>query len=350
MKALKWLLGIVLVAIAASVLLRAFARTHKDPPDQDEDQEEAVQSRSRVSVIDGHTVLTLSEATQRRLGIADQALRRVETRQETTAAATVLPVQTLVTLRNAVVAAQVNVQKAAVSVDLAKKEYERLRKLYQENQNVSQKSVQAAKATLRTDEATLQATQQEFAVQKTAAGQSWGGVVASWVAAGAPELARVLNQELLLVEVTVSPSEPFAVPRRISLSIPEGGTVHATYVSPFPIVDPRIQGIAFLYSTLARPGISAGMNLVARLPVGPRLTGVLVPRRAMVWWQGHAWVYEQTAPTEFIRRAVSTENPLVNGYFAGRGFAPGDKVVVVGPQILLSTEFSSETEGAGGED
>ncbi|MGH9396802.1 MAG: multidrug transporter [Terriglobia bacterium] len=345
MKALKWLLGIALVIVAASVLLRTFAQAHKDPPDQDdEDQAESVQTPSRVSVINGQTVVTLNDATQKRIGIATQALRALETRQQTTAPATILPTQDLVTLRNALIAAQAQVEKAQVSVDVSKKEYERLRTLYQENQNASEKSVQAAEATLRMNRSTLQAAQQELEVQKTAAVQSWGVVVGNWVANNAPALSRVLNQQELLVQVTVPPGSAFAAPRTVELSAPGGRLVRARYISSFPRVDPRIQGISLLYAVRSRPGLAPGLNLIAHLPVGRRLKGVLVPRAAIVWWQGQAWAYEQTSSTRFTREPVSTATPLEAGYFEAAGFAPGNKVVIQGAQALLSEEFRSQIQ------
>ncbi|MGH9454550.1 MAG: efflux RND transporter periplasmic adaptor subunit, partial [Terriglobia bacterium] len=310
----------------------------------DEDQEEAVQTPSRVSVINGRTVVTLDEATQKRIGIAVEELRATATRQQTTAAATILPVQDLTALRSTLVAAQAQVEKAQVSVDVSEKEYERLRTLYQENQNASQKSVEAAEAILRTGEASLRAAQQELAVQKTAAVQSWGSVIAGWVAAGTGQLARVLNQQEFLVQVTVAPGSAFAAPRTVELSIPEGRLVRAGYVSPFPRVDPRIQGISLLYAIHSRPGLAPGLNLVARLPIGERLRGVLVPPSAIVWWQGQAWVYEQTAATRFTRQLVSTAAPLEAGYFEAAGFRPGSKVVIQGAQALLSEEFRSQIQ------
>ncbi len=345
MKALKWLLGIALVIIAASVLLRTFAQTHKDPPDQDdEDQAESVQTPSRVSVLNGQPVVTLDEATQRRAGIAVEALHVTEARQQAVAAATIIPVQDLITLRSALVAAQVQVETAQVSVDVSKEEYERLRALYQENQNASQKSVQAAEATLRTNEARLLAAHQGLAVQKTAAVQSWGSAVAGWVAAGKAQLNRVLNQQELLVQVAAPPGSAFTAAQTVELSTPAGRLIQARYVSPFPRVDPRIQGASLLYSMDSHPGLAPGMNLVARLPIGRRLKGVLVPGTAIVWWQGQAWAYEQTSSTRFTRELVSTAMPLEAGYFEATGFAPGSKVVTQSAQALLSEEFRSQIQ------
>jgi hypothetical protein len=64
----------------------------------------------------------------------------------------------------------------------------------------------------------------------------------------------------------------------------------------------------------------------------------------MVWWQGYAWVYEQTTPGRFVRRQVPTDSPLESGVFVSRGFSPRDQIVIRGAQTLLSEEFRSQIQ------
>ncbi len=345
MKALKWLLGIALVVIAASVLLRTFGRTRKDPPDEDdEDQAEAVQAPSRVSVINGQTVVTLDEVMQKRIGIAVEALRATEARQQTVAAGVVLAVQDLISLHNAYVMARAGVQKAQASLGVSQKEYNRLTDLYKENENTSKKSLEAAEGLFSADQATLSAARQQVQGAESAVQSSWGGEVAGWVANNSRTLGQVLSQRELPVQVSLPPGAPFTDPPSVEFSAPDGSTMDAAYVSPFPRVDPRIQGISLLYLTPARPGLAPGTTLVVHFPTGPRQKGVLLPGSAVVWWQGQAWVYEQTTPTQFTRRLVPTDEPLRGGYFATQGFRAGTSVVVQGAQELLSEEFRSQIQ------
>lgn len=339
MKALQWILGLVLVLLTVSILVRTFAQTH-----QDTDEDEAVQVPSHVSVINGQTVVTLDASTQRRAGIAVETLRGVEMQRQVAAPATVLPVQDLATMRAAVVSDLASVQKAQVAVDASRKEYERLRALFKENQNASQKSVELAEAALNTNRASLLAAQQELEVQKMASVESWGSVVAAWIAGGSGQLAQALSHQELLVEVTLQPGSPAAAPRSVTLSAPGGHLVRAKYLSPYPRVDPRIQGISLLYEAGAYPGLAPGMNLVAHVGVGARVKGVLLPRAAIVWWQGQAWAYAQTAPTRFLREPVSTSEPAAAGYFETDGLKPGVMVVTRGAEELLTEEFRSQIQ------
>jgi hypothetical protein len=72
--------------------------------------------------------------------------------------------------------------------------------------------------------------------------------------------------------------------------------------------------------------------------------GVLIPRSAIVEQGGKSWVYIETSDERFTRRAVPLDLSLPHGFVAANGFSPGDRVVVVGAQSLLSEEFKSENE------
>lgn len=343
MKALKWLFAVGFVLLAASVFIHTYSQARKDP-DTDEDQEEAVKVPSRVSVVNGQTVITLDAATQKHMDIAVARLRVADTQREEPAAATVLSAQGLVALRDAYVAAEAQVETAEAQLSVSSQEYERLKTLYAEDQNTSRRALQAAQGTLRTNRATLDAARKHLEIARSAVQQSWGGAVAGWAVSNSSPLASVLGQQAMLVQLTLPPGTPFEDLPEINVSTPNGNSAKASYVSPFPQVDPRIQGVSLLYLARAYPLLQPGMNLVARLPVGKRLRGILIPHSAIVWWQGQAWVYEQTAPTRFTRRAVPTDQPLGDGYFAASGFAPGAKVVTQGAQVLLSEEFRSQIQ------
>lgn len=340
MRVSKWLMGIVLVVLAATVLVRTFAQMHKDPPDQ----EEAVQALSRVSVVNGQTVLALDAATQKRLGIVMAPLHAVDAQQQIVAAGMVLTVQDLISLRNAYIAARAQVLTTQASTDASRAEYQRLTTLYKQNQNTSRKSLEAAQATFSTSQADLNAAQEQLQNAKSAAESSWGSEVGGWVANNSPNLEQVFNQRELMVQVTLAPGSSFAAPRWVELSMSGAAAVRARYISPFPRVDPRILGISLLYEVGSTRGLSPGMTVIARLPAGPLLKGVLVPRAAIVWWQGQAWAYVQTAATHFTRKLVPTATPLNGGYFAATGLMSGSKVVTKGAEALLSEEFRSQIQ------
>jgi hypothetical protein len=321
----------------------------KNPFNKDNEnrQAQAKKSPAQVFTENGQTVLTLDSPTRSRLGLDVAALAATVTRAQATFPAVVLSVQDLTTSRNTYITAETQVQKAHVEAEVAHKEYTRLKTLFDENQNISEKSLQSAEATLRANEADVRAGEQQLTLQESIARQEWGSVASKWVE-GSPELQRILDQTEMLVQMTMPSGIAYAAPpRTISLEIPGGTRTEATFVSTFPRVDPRIQGKSFLYLAHARPGLIPGVNLLAHLSVGNPMKGLVVPTSAVVWSEGRAWVYQQTAADRFTRRAVPTDIPIEKGFFVTEGFSPGDKLVVPGAQALLSEELLLHGQGGG---
>ena len=321
----------------------------KNPFNKDDEnrQAQAKKGPAQVSTENGQTVLTLDSPTQTRLGLEVATLTATTTRAQATFPAVVLSVQDLTTSRNTYIAAQTQVQKAHVEAEVAHKEYTRLKTLFEENQNISEKSLQAAEATLRANEADVRAGEQQLTLQESVARQEWGSVASKWAVEGSPELQRILDQTEVLVQMTLPSGTSYGAPRTISLEIPGGTRTEANFVSTFPRVDPRIQGMSFLYLAHAQPGLTPGVNLLAHLSVGNPMKGLIVPTSAIVWSEGKAWVYQQTAADRFTRRAVPTDIAVERGFFATNGFSPGDKLVTRGAQALLSEELLLHGQGGG---
>ncbi|HVB54871.1 MAG TPA: hypothetical protein VNE63_00365 [Candidatus Acidoferrales bacterium] len=341
----KWLFAAVLAAMLAVILVRIVVPTRKAAADQDEDDEaEAIKAPSRVSIQNGQTILTLETTAQSQAGITLTPLKALTSREQVTAPATILSVQELVSARTNYVAAKTNLEKVRANMEVAQQEYDRLKTLYQDQQNASQKDLQAALGVLRSDRADADAAKQDLSLQAAALQQSWGDVVAKWGVNDTPPLGRILSQHDFLVQVTLPAGVVSTASQTISLEIAGLAQIEATLISPFPQVDPRIQGVSLLYITHDHPGLAPGINLVAHMPIGRAMRGVLIPQSAVVWWQGNAWVYQQTAPGRFVRRLVPTETPLTNGLFVSTGFSPGDQIVVRGAQALLSEEFRSQIQ------
>jgi hypothetical protein len=315
--------------------------------DDEDRQVQAKKGPAQVSTENGQTVLTLDSPTQNRLGLEVVTLAATLTRAQASCPALVLSVQDLAASRNSYLATQAQVQKARVEADVARKEHIRLKTLFEENQNISEKSLQSAAATLEVNETDVRAGEQQQVLQESIARQEWGGVAAEWMVKGSPELRRILDQSEVLVQMTMLSGAAYGAPKTISLEIFGGTRTQATLISIFPHVDPRIQGRSFLYVAHARPGLTPGVNLLAHLSVGNPMKGLIVPTSAVVWSEGKAWVYQQTAADRFARRAVPTDMPLERGFFVAEGFSPGDKLVVQGAQALLSEELLLHGQGGG---
>ncbi len=305
---------------------------------------------AQITVENGQTLITLDEPTQKRLGITVATLTSTVSRAQATFPAVVLPVQELATFRNTYVTSEAQLQRARIQADVGGKEYARLKALFGENQNISEKSLQSADAALQLDEADVRAGEQQLDLQASSLRQEWGPVVTKWATAGSAEFQHILDGGVALVQMTLPSDSAFAPPKSISFEVPNGSRSRASFVSMFPRVDPRIQGRSFLYVASARTGLAPGLNLVARLSIGDPMKGVVIPASAVVWSEGKAWVYTQVSSAGFTRRPVATDLPVEDGFFAGEGFAAGDKVVTVGAQALLSEEMLLHGQGGGSDE
>lgn len=332
------LIAAAIAIIAVATLFHASTPPPGVPPLQQKERE--AENESSNTLLNGATVVTLSAAAQGRAGIQVVPLAATTAQRRTTAAALVLSAAGLAAARNSYVAAQAKLEKSRVSLDVSQQEFARVSRLFRDDQNVSEKAFQAAQGSVNADRIDVQSSRTQLNLQREIVQQNWGPVVAGWVANGSQELGRVVQQEDFLIQVTIPLGESFRPPATAWLALPDARGTIAHFVSLLPRVDPRVQGTSVVYLSKARGGLAPGLTLLAQLPEGSLMRGVVVPASAVVWSEGAAWVYVETSPNSFVRRPFSSDFSLEGGYFASKGFQPGDKVVVAGAQILLSDELS----------
>jgi hypothetical protein len=341
-KSMKWLIGLLIVVTAVSIVVAVLTSAHRADTDE-EDQEESVKTPSHVSVENGNTIISLDPQTEEREGIRVVNVMQTSMRSELRGTAVLLAVNDLASLRNNYVTARTKVERDRVDLDVSRSRYQRTKALYEQNQNMSLQALQDAEATYRNTQAQVGADEQDSKLQLDTVRQRWGGVIADWIANNKQTLEPVLEQRALLAQVVFPPGEAAKAPATLSLTIPANRVVQARLISQLPQVNPQIQGISFLYLVPGRTGLATGMNLVVLVPVGERLVGAMIPESTIVWWQGKAWAYVEAQPNTFARREVPTDKHVSGGYFApGATFAPGTKLVTAGAQALLSEEFRSQ--------
>ena len=335
----------------ATLLALTFLGACQNRFDKDDTKRQAQPKKgpAQISFENGQAVLTLDTPTQNRLGLEVATLSAALTHAQVTLPAVVLSIQDLTTFRNGYVAAQAQLQKSRVEADVARKEYTRLKTLFEQDQNISEKSLQSAEGTLQANEADVRAGEQQLDLQGSVIRQEWGSVVAKWAVESSPDLQRIFDQREVLVQLTMPSDATFVAPKTISLEIPGATRTEGSLVSTFPRVDPRIQGRSFLYVAPAHLGLTPGVNLLAHLSVGSQIKGLIVPTAAVVWSEGKAWAYQQTAE-RFTRRAVATDIPVEEGFLVTQGLSAGDRVVTQGAQALLSEEMLLHGQGGGDRD
>jgi biotin carboxyl carrier protein len=156
------------------------------------------------------------------------------------------------------------------------------------------------------------------------------------------ELLEIVDYSRPLIRVAWADPAGGSPRPSIVLTPPDSALrIPARLVGPAAEADPVTRRPAYLYrAARSWPGATPGTPMVALVPGEARATpGVLVPDRAVVQWDGFAWVYLQRAPGRFERVRLATDRPTPGGWIAGAPLAAGDTVVVTGAEELLSEEF-----------
>jgi hypothetical protein len=279
----------------------------------------------------GETVVTFDAATQKLMGLETAALQPAQLAPELKAYGRVLDVAPLTGLVSDLMATRA--ASGASQAELA-----RLKALAAQN-NASERSFQAAEAAAARDQSQAESARLRLL-------STWGRAIAE--RSDLPELMQSLSSlASALVQLDLPAGQAVSsLPTRARLLTlaDESKAVPAELVGRAPNVDPQLQGKGFLFllktnSVQLAPG--AAVSGFLEFP-GESQSGVELPRNAMVRVNGATWVYLQTGDQSFERREVKLDSPLSQGWFVREGLKPGDKVVIVGAQELLSEEKKGE--------
>lgn len=335
---------IVIMAVIIAVMAWALVYYARDEFDlQAEGEAEVIPTQSTVGAQGGYATVTVSPESQKASGVATAPLRSAHGEASAEVYGVVLDLHPLFDVRGRYLAAVSEAQGLQAVAQASGSEYERVRRLYEDERNVSERAMQAARAQHESDRARLAAARQAAASAYDTMRSSWGAVIADWAADPRSERFESLaSQREVLVQVTF-PFELQARAGRAPLALApisaRSGRQPARFVSASPQTDATLPGATYFY-TVGGQGLRAGMRVVGRVALGGAShEGVLVPEAAVVWHGGSAWAYVKQEGDTFVRRPVDTAQELPGGWFNATGFEPGEQVVVIGAQLLLSEEL-----------
>ena len=263
--------------------------------------------------------------------------------------------------------ARADVEAFQANLVAAQAAFERARVLNAEDKNLSDRALQEAEARVKGEEARLVAARENVRqLEATLAVSSGNGHLLPLSSGRGGEVVELLTQagetvesgqpilrtarfDSLIARVDVPPGETALASVSTARILPlgrEDTSFRGERVSLAATVDSKTLGQGFLFRFSTRgAALRPGTAVTAYLPVaGTRKQGVSIPRSAVVRYGGKAWAYAQVEGDQFARREVALEEPTDNGWFVGSGFAPGDRVVVAGAQVLLSEEMKSQIQ------
>jgi hypothetical protein len=282
----------------------------------------------------GNAVITLSDEIQGDMGIQVTNPASMQMSPEVKGYGRVLDPAPLAALLSELASNQ-----AACSV--SSNELARLKTLEGQG-NASARALQTAEAAALRDQLAVQAARDRLA-------SSWGKTVANQ--ADLPAFVQSLTSlEAVLARIDLPVGETLKSPDGARIVSLAGDTCEAEFLGLAPSVDPQMQGRGFLFRISANASqFSPGQAVVGYLKVpGEPLSGVVIPRNAVVRTEGAGWVYvlDTSGAETFKRTEIPLDRPAEAGWFITNGVAASDYVVVKGAQQLLSIEL----KGQGGAD
>jgi hypothetical protein len=279
----------------------------------------------------GDIIVTLDAETQKRIDLRTEMAVATNLVHEVKGYGRVLDPAPLA-------AAVLELAPAQAALETSRKELERVKTLRGQD-NASARALEAAEFAVRRDDLAL-------AAARTRLSLAWDKSIAEHK--DLPAFVRSLvARETALVRVELPAGESLHSPpssaRLVTLANPDD-FIEAQFLGNAVDVDPQTQGQAFLFLAKATSGkLVPSVMVTAFLATGGApVSGVLIPRNAVLRADGKAWVYLQTGADAFVRREVSLEHPLPNGWFVMTGVVASDKLIVTGAQTLLSEELKAQ--------
>lgn len=274
-------------------------------------------------------------ALRQRLGIVTAPLAEFSGAQQASGFARGLDAGAL-----AAIMAEIDSARAAAAASQA--EVSRLETLFRNDVSASRRAVEVARSQAAADAARLRLARQRI-------GLEYGPGVAGLGDAGTHQLvARIASGNAALIRIDV-PGVLLTPGSRVQVRAGDVGA-SARVLGPAAAADSKLQSAGVL-AVLTGPAVRqvlAGRVLAVQTPSGPAISGVLVPREAVVRYQGQMWVYRQQGG-KFEREVLTGPQPVSEGWLVQTEFKPGDVIVIHGGTGLLALE-SRPAQSSGEED
>ncbi len=318
------------------------------------EQEEEIESPSRVAEVQGINVVTLPLATQRNSGIQTAKVASTTFQGEVKSFGHVVSIDRLIEAKAQYIQLQSNIQLARAGSSQKIQQYQRLKTLNDDDKNVSDLAVQESLAAVNSDKNNIHAAELQLKNLQTTVELQWGKELAKIAFSDnlAKHLAGLLNKNNVLLQISLplnaaSPLKNSTI--KISPLTESSKPITAVYVSPATTSDSNGFGNTFYYSAPANL-LRIGMRVNVELDPasGDEAKGVIIPSNAVVWYAGKPWAYfknasgkqadTKNAANDFVRKPISTDTEFDAGWF-NQGIEANSEVVTSGAQLLLSEEF-----------
>jgi hypothetical protein len=272
------------------------------------------------------STVTLSADTQKRVGVATQALAAVKRAEEIDAFAKVLDPAPLVQLES-------DYETAVAAAAASHAEAVRSRALFESGGSIAAKDLEANESQAQQDALKVANLHTQFDLQ-------WGpGVSHLSEAARRKLVAGLVKGDVALVHVDTHNNDGQTGAKTVKVDI-GNDSVAGPVLGAARQAEPRLQSSGLIVEISGPDAIllSVGLTNSAHIEEDTSDTGVMIPRGAVVRFRGSDWAYVRTSPTMFDRRLMQDPQVEADGFFVAKGFAPGDQVVTAGASSLFAAD------------
>jgi hypothetical protein len=277
-------------------------------------------------------LLKMDAPTQARLGVVTAPLAAARKTASVSGFARAVDPVPLATLDSDIAAAV-----SALSASQA--EATRTRALNAADQTVSKKAAEAAAAQARADAVKLSLLRRRL-------GLEWGPSVQAMTDARRGRLiGDIAAGRAALVRIDAS-SGLSHLRGTATIDLGASGMARAAILGPARVGDPRLQSTGLLALVTGPQAMRMGAGTVApaTLAAGAEVSGVVVPRAALLRTGGQTFAYVRRDAGSFERRPVVGGLGDPAGLFVAGGFRPGEPTVIKGAAQLFAAETPSKAE------
>ena len=279
-----------------------------------------------VAQVAPYTGVTLDPQVQARLGLRTAVLKSERRSAQIDAFAKVLDPGPLAQL-------QTDLETAEASAKASAAEARRTKALNASGSAVAAKDAEAAQAQADNDALHVQQLRQRL-------GLEWGPGIQHLSDARRRELIRALsNGQAALVHIDTPSNQGQDKARSVEIDIGDG-QAHGELLGAARAAEPRLQSSGLIAEVRGKSAVLLSVGLIqsAHINTPASAPGVVIPRSAVIRFNGSDWAYVRHGSQGFERRRLDNPTAGETGLFVTKGFSAGDELVVQGAAELFGAE------------
>jgi hypothetical protein len=300
---------------------------------------------SEVQNNTGQPLIRLDTETQKLSGIEILTLEPASHHTEFTAYGKAINLQPLLDLRSRYLLALTERSSAKAKFKQSEQNINRQQDLYRHGVS-SKRNLQEQQAQWQSYKAQADATAFQGKAIIDEALLLWGKELTDWaMSSDSNKLGAFLSGRQRLLQITLPTNKHLADNIQtiyVEASGNRGKAHKAELISVATRTETVAQGESYYFQSSDK-NIITGMNVTAWIPeANEQLTGVIIPKSALIWYMDQAFVYLKTAGDTFSRRTLDHYSATADGYFIPDAIKPGEQIVTKGAQMLLSEELRGQ--------